>query len=91
MSVDFYVRQYSLLLGVVFNIPLLLGVVFDSDILAKNFKCIFKNIYKLNINKSAFSGASLLLGMVFDAFLNFRGSFRFGPFCYNFFCIFRTF
>ena len=73
-------HHYSLLLGVVFNIPLLLGVVFDSDILATNFVCIFKNIYELNINKSLFSGASLLLKVVVDAFFTVRRRFHLGPF-----------
>ena len=50
------------------NIPLLLGVVIDLDILATNVLCIFKNIYELNVNKNAFSGASPLLGIVFDVF-----------------------
>ena len=47
----------------------MLGVVFDSDFLAINFSCVFKNLYELNINKSAFSGASPLLGAVFDIWL----------------------
>ena len=37
----------------------------------KFFLCIFKNIYELNINRSAFSNASPLLGVVLDVFVTY--------------------
>ena len=91
MRADFQVHHYSLLLGVIFNILLLLGVVFDSNILAKNFLFIFKNIYELNINKSAFSGASPLLGVVFHVFLLLGVVFVPKLFGKNFLCDFKTY
>ena len=88
----------------VFDVSLLLGVVFDSDILATNFSCVFKNIYERKINESALLGLSpllrkgfevlLLLGIGFDSNIldiTVKGSFRIGCSCYKFFMCFKKY